>query len=200
MRGSLIIDVKQDHRTLLTIQPMANHFSVKAQKSVKQLRLNTFYVEYLHGVSIAHVEEAGMTYKRYDKIAFLDWDWPNVSHKNNDCVTIQNFGEVIDLLEPWLHKHPGFTIRLYETPGGVRGVFTSHKMTVTELVGLNINELKSDQMYIKLVLQRGVFGARISPKLNRTGDFIARYVCTLGVQQDAQILDILSKFHDNYLL
>jgi hypothetical protein len=184
----------------LTIQPMANHFSIKARKSLKLLKLNTFYTEYLHGVSIAHVEDAGITYKRFDKIAFLDWDWPNVSHRNNDCVTIQNFGEVVDLLEPWLHKHPSFAIRLYETPGGVRGIFTSHFMTVNELVALGIEELNSDPMYIKLSLQRGVFGARISPKLNRTGDFIARYVCTLGVQQDVQILDILSKFHDNYLL
>jgi hypothetical protein len=177
-----------------------NYFSVKAQKSASKRKLNTFYVEYYNGVSIAHVEDTGMTYKRFDRVAFLDWDWPNAARKTKECITVQDFGEVVDLIENWLIIHPEYTIRLYETPGGVRGVFVSHFMTVDELVNLNIEGLKSDPLYISLSLARKCFGARISPKLNRANDFIARYVCTLGVYQNPEILDILSKFHDNYLL
>lgn len=68
-----------------------------------------------------------------------------------------------------------------------------------------ISKYVFDNTYVKYahgvkILHREAFGARISPKLNRTSDYVAKYVCTLGVNQDSQILDILSKFHDNYLL
>lgn len=178
---------------------MANHFSFLAKNTVKRLNLDTRYTEYLNGVSIAHLEECGVTYKRFDVIAALDWDWPNVAHKAAECVTIDTIEDVYRLLAPWLLAHPDQAIRIYETPGGVRGVLTGKRQTVDEFLCLGVDALNADPLYLKLCNQRKVFGVRVSPKLNRTGDFIARYVCTLGGAEDPEIVEVVERFHDSYL-
>lgn len=178
---------------------MPNHFSVKAKSTINRLKLDTRYVEYLNGACINHVEENGVTYKRFDRVALLDWDWPNVSHKAEECVTIESIADVYLLLQPWLAKHTDQSIRLYETPGGIRGALTGKFQTVDEFVALGVDSLKADPMFIKLCIERKMFGARVSPKLNRTGDFIARYVCTLGCAEEPKVVEVVKRFHDCYL-
>jgi len=179
---------------------MPNHFSVKSKSTISRFKLDTRYVEYLNGVCINHVEESGVTYKRFDRIAFLDWDWPNVSHKANECVTIDTIDDVYRLLQPWLIAQPDQSIRIYETPGGIRGALTGKLQTVDQFVALGVDTLNADPMFIKLCIERKMFGARVSPKLNRSGDFIARYVCTLGCAEDPKVVEVIERFHDSYLI
>lgn len=177
-----------------------NYFSMRSKNTIDKIKLDARYVEYLHEVSILHREESGISYKSFDRIAMLDWDWPNESHKLDRCVTIQSFEQVVEYLEPWLAKHSDQAVRLYETPGGVRGFFISKKQNVMEFLALGIDDLNSDPLYITLCTRRNAFGVRISPKLNRKADFVARYVCTLGHQQCPEVLDVIAKFHDRYLI
>ena len=144
-----------------------------------------------------HQLKKGVHFTAHSHIPMLDWDWPNVGHKQDECVTITNLKDVLIKLESYLEKHPDQSIRVYVTPGGVRAFFLGKWMSTEEFfVDGDGTTLDADPFYVDISNKKGFFPARVSPKANRPGDFVASYVCTLGAKPNAEMLRTLESYHD----
>lgn len=144
------------------------------------------------------IDANGIQFISLSDIPMLDWDWPNEGHKVEECVTITNLKQVVDVLTEYVKKHPSQSIRVYVTPGGVRAFFLGESLSPEDFFcNKGGEELSADPLYIKLCKKFDVFPARVSPKPNRKGDFVASYCCTIGTQPNPERLNTLIKVHDN---
>ena len=125
-------------------------------------------------------------------VPMLDWDWPDASHKTDECITITCLNDVVKEIKEYLKYNQDY-VRIYVTPGGVRAFFLKEAKTVEEF---NL-VLKSDPVYLDLVKRRGFFSWRISPKPNRSIDWVATHVLTLSnTKPNPELLNIVKEFHD----
>lgn len=121
-------------------------------------------------------EERGISFMTFKRLPMFDWDMPSPGHKALECITVQNRQEVLDIVQQVCSDH-GVTITLEATPGGVRGWL--HEPVSFKKWSELSQLLKSDDLYRKLVLRRGIWSTRVSAK-QRPGDFVARYWTTVG--------------------
>lgn len=148
-------------------------------------------------MKMLHKFEKGIHFTANDSIPMLDWDWPNIGHKTEACVTITCLKDVLDRLNEYVKVYPEASIRVYVTPGGVRAFFLDKFVSPEEFYSdIEVESLCADPLYVMLSLKNGNFPVRVSPKLNRPGDFVAAYVCTVGKEPSQEMLDILDSYHD----
>lgn len=149
---------------------------------------------------------AKLTYCRRNKIQITafhqipmgDWDWPNEGHKTDKCITISCLKDVIDRLKVYLEAHPYQSVRLYVTPGGVRGFFLGKPLTVEEFFSNKEGgrTLDIDPLYQGLCERTNSFRVRTSPKLNRKNDWVAIHIGDFGAKPNQSMLNLLKKGHD----
>ena len=148
-------------------------------------------------MKLFHKTHKDVQFTACDSIPMLDWDWPNIGHKTDECITISCLNDVLVEIKKYLERHPYQSVRIYVTPGGVRAFFLGKQMTVEEFFGAGEGDtMNADPMYVGLCHRRGNFPVRVSPKPNRPGDFVASYVCTLGAEPDGEMLRMLNAYHD----
>lgn len=138
----------------------------------------------------------------------MDWDTPGPSHADRN-VTIRNLGDVEDLIEDYVSRHPQSRLELYQTPGGFRAWETGERMTVQDFQP-RFEELKVDPDYALLSntgfgrTVRGVpidppsFRSRVSHKPGRT-DWVAQPIATFSGSDalpDPRALALVEAFHD----
>jgi hypothetical protein len=132
------------------------------------------YVEY---ISRKDIIVAG-----FKNFPMFDWDIPDEAHKCPDCITIEKREDVL----PWViqaHKDFGVNFILEQTPGGVRG-WLDQAVTGDEWADL-ATDLNCDPYYVSITLRECAWRARISPKPNRAGDYVAKYWGNIGDVSEA---------------
>lgn len=145
--------------------------------------------------------KTGIEYVGLSHLPMADWDWPDKGHKVDACVTIRGISDVLKELGRFLRKYPNQSIRVYQTPGGIRTFFVGEPLSVGEFhkkLGFELGtHLNQDPMYRELVLRRNEFTFRISPKPRRKGDYVAKYLYTLNSRNaDKELVKLLEKVHD----
>lgn len=147
-------------------------------------------------------------YVGFTDTPMMDWDLPGPSHVDRN-VTIRNLGDVEDLIQDYVSRHPDSRLQLYQTPGGFRAWETSERMNTQEFQP-RFEELKVDPDYALLSntgfgrTVRGIpidpptFRARVSHKPGRT-DWVAQPIATFSGSEampDPRSLAVISSFHD----
>jgi hypothetical protein len=148
-------------------------FQVKTRKVVYKVGETTWSLQ------------QGVVYVQW-KVEFgmLDFDIPNSGHKSN-CVTYPNRTEAFRGIEK-LCKDKGVRGELFTTPGGYRLFITSRQVKCTELHTWN----KCDPFYIEFCNFNRQFACRVSPKIGRDNDYVAKHVATLNPKIEADpVLD-----------
>lgn len=150
-----------------------------------------------------HTKRSKIDLLTYDCVPMLDWDWPNEGHKSEASITIQNVNDVIKVLSSYIERHPYQVIKVYVTPGGVRAFFLGKLQNPEEFFSTGEGDtLKADPLYINLAKKMKAFPVRVSPKINRKGDFVASHYVTLGNENNLltnKLSLMLSKSHDAYI-
>jgi hypothetical protein len=145
-------------------------------------------------VQYRHDTKTGVNYTAFKDIPMGDWDWPNEGHATEQCLTITCLQDVLDTLNEYLSYYEDH-VRVYVTPGGVRAFFLGQPRVPQEFWFRF--PFYADPIYRKFTLKSGIYSARVSPKPNRAGDFVARYVCTLAnAEADPKLLEQLLVHHD----
>lgn len=124
----------------------------------------------------------------------FDWDTPDPIHPQN-CVSFLSKEEGLDFIQRKVHSL-GVCLKLYETPGGLRGISLNciSRREYEVLAG----KLKVDPIYLRLTCQRNKYCLRVTPKQGRKQDYIAR---PLGIRgsyvspPDTECLDFIA-LHD----
>jgi hypothetical protein len=123
----------------------------------------------------------GVQYMSMNEILMLDWDFPDAGHPKKCLTGVENIGDVWLLLHEWCKSFPYFGFALYETPGGARAFCTNQFFSPTaEFTQHVMKKLKCDPVYAGMCSKKNAFCVRVSPKLTRKNDFIARYVGQVG--------------------
>lgn len=118
-------------------------------------------------------ERDGMKVVAWSNLFMFDWDvGPDKEFKTRE--------EVLDFV---LSTGPRHALRLYKTPGGVRG-FAIHWMRYPDAYWESWQEyatdLQCDPAYVELCPVRGACACRVGPKEGRDGDYVAEYWITVG--------------------
>lgn len=129
-------------------------------------------------------EEDGVTYALFDHMLMVDWDVDDGSHKRakKQCL-VDTAGEAYLRLNDWLAKpeNEAYRFEFYLTPGGARAFCTSHFFHPADKEAQRIlKELGCDKLYAGLCAKKGVWACRVSPKVGRKGDYVARWVAKLA--------------------
>ena len=128
----------------------------------------------LYGRNLYHRRDRGVKYVGFADVLMLDWDIPAEGHVSQNCVTITCREEALAVLEAFCAKYPGkFRFRVYETPGGVRAFLLSGHVPAHHAAGWQ-RVLRCDPLYTEMCYLRGACWCRVSPKVGRTGDYVAR--------------------------
>lgn len=122
--------------------------------------------------------ESEVNILRNNYIPVLDWDVPNEGHKIEECVTFQSRTEIYKTIDFYAELF-GLSIKVYNTPGGVRGWITSHQFSPRGLVTC-MYKMQVDPVYQNMTRERNEWGARVSPKPNREGDYVAKFSHMVG--------------------
>jgi hypothetical protein len=76
----------------------------------------------------------------------------------------------LDRIAEWARAHPQWSIRLYRTFGGLRGLITNEVFDPTDPAATEVlNGLNSDPLYVRLCRAQECFRARLTPKPWRCG-------------------------------
>ncbi len=76
----------------------------------------------------------------------------------------------LDRIEEWSRQHPQWSLRVYRTAGGLRGLITNELFDPTQSSSTDVlNSLNSDPLYVKLCKAQECFRARLTPKPWRCG-------------------------------
>tara|TARA_R110002020_G_scaffold424942_1_gene634365 strand:- start:1191 stop:2060 length:870 start_codon:yes stop_codon:yes gene_type:complete len=142
------------------------------------------------------------------KTPMLDWDTPDPIHPDSS-VTVQNLGDVEEIVRDYTSKNPQSMMRLYQTPGGFRawelGIesnATDYAPALTQML-VDPNYVKYNQ-YDNQVLDNGSilgagFNSRISHKPGRV-DWVAQPIAeirgseALPSQRSMELVDVM---HDS---
>ncbi len=145
-------------------------------------------------------EDRGVKYITFAHVMMLDWDVPDEGHKGSECITIATKGEAISILEEFCKENKTMRFKVYETPGGVRAFLTSR--CITEGMGTmkeTMDWLKCDPLYTRFCLQRREWACRVSPKVGRANDYVARYMMEVGEGcEDKDAVELVA-YHDSLI-
>lgn len=73
-------------------------------------------------------------------------------------------------IEKWAQQHPQFSLRVYRTFGGLRGLITNELFDPTSAASTTVlQSLNSDPLYVRLCRAQECFRARLTPKPWRCG-------------------------------
>lgn len=137
----------------------------------------------------------GVNYLEFSHVMMLDWDVPDPIHPEEAC-TIRDRNEAYHILKEFCLENPGWVFRVYETPGGVRAFLTSRCVESVAEVSDLMGWLRCDPLYVKFCERRRSFAVRVSAKLSRKGDYVARLVGIVGVgKEDPDALEVV-RYHD----
>lgn len=169
-----------------------NHFALKARKQIKKIDLKSFETQWVEEGVMYMTSSTNFKVTSFDWLPVADWDWPDKIHDSR-CTTISTLEDVVRILNKYLESNENH-VRVYETPAGVHAFFLGEKQTPREF---NWEGLNADPIYQKICIQKNKFRIRVSPKLGRTGDFVARYVCTVAnCPPNLQLEKLLVQHHD----
>lgn len=156
--------------------------------------------EYGEGYKVYGGEDRGVRYITFAHVMMLDWDVPDEGHKTEECITIKDRGEALTILEEFCKENRAWKFKVYETPGGVRAFCTS--MCIKEGIGTmkeTMDWLKCDPLYTRFCLQRREWACRVSPKVGRANDYVARYWKEVGEGSEDRDAVELVAYHDSLI-
>lgn len=143
--------------------------------------------------------QKGMKIISFRHVVMLDWDVPNEGHVMEGCVTIRRKEEAIVILQQYCMEDKKMLFRVYETPGGVRAFLVSRMSESVRLDEPLMRRLSCDPLYTRLCASRGEWACRVSPKVGRKGDYVARYWTTIGDGKEDEGAMELVKYHDELI-
>tara|TARA_B100000073_G_scaffold150028_1_gene123677 strand:+ start:293 stop:1162 length:870 start_codon:yes stop_codon:yes gene_type:complete len=138
----------------------------------------------------------------------MDWDTPDPIHPDAS-VTVQNLGDVEEIVRDYISKNPESMMRLYQTPGGYRAWelgleanATEHAPALTQML-VDPNYVKYNQ-YTNQVLDNGAiqnagFNSRISHKPGRV-DWVAQPIAEIrgsAAMPSQRSMELVQVMHDD---
>lgn len=156
-------------------------------------------LEYFKGYSVEGGEDKGVKYIRFQHVMMLDWDIPDAVHPE-EAVSIQTREEVLTLLTEYCMEEKNTLFRVYRTPGGVRGFLISSVVEGPKAQKEVMERLKCDPLYVKFCVLRNTFACRVSPKIGRANDYVARPWTTIGYGKECPLVMETVRYHDSFLI
>lgn len=146
------------------------------------------------------MEDNNVHYFHYTDLLMIDWDVDDGSHfdPERQCL-VDSIGDAWETLHNFCEKNPEYKFVMYQTPGGARAFCISHRIkALSDEAGYLMDELKCDKIYVDITQQRGNFACRLTPKIGREGDYVARFIGYLGNgDADDSLLNRVS-YHDTW--
>ena len=114
-------------------------------------------------------------YIAFPRLLMGDWDVPDDFHFHEGSVTVPSREYVLGILHRDVRERPDHAWRAYETPGGVRAFLTSHfeEFSADRHHGM-MADLSIDPLYREITAEQRAWWCRVSPKVGRPGDYVAR--------------------------
>ena len=119
----------------------------------------------------------------------LDWDLPGPGHYSAAAITISTRYEPVEMLQNLCNQSDAWLFRVYKTPGGVRAFCMSHTWDLADpkeaaVARMLMEGLKCDPCYTHFTFRRlNGWNSRVSPKVVRKNDYVARHVLDMGKGQ-----------------
>lgn len=144
--------------------------------------------------------ERGMMMMDMYSMLMVDWDPVEEGVETDHHYTVHCKQEVFDILAARVKACPDELWRVYETPsGGIHAFLLSHSITTEEGYGI-VTEMKGDLLYRDYCRRRGMWAVRVTPKVGRQGDYVARFLCHYGSGQPLPLNVKAIRIHDSHLL
>tara|TARA_Y100000401_G_scaffold115271_1_gene118669 strand:- start:1166 stop:2050 length:885 start_codon:yes stop_codon:yes gene_type:complete len=138
----------------------------------------------------------------------MDWDTPDPIHPDSS-VTVQNLGDVEEIVRDYISKNPESMMRLYQTPGGYRawelGIEANanqHAPALTQMLVdpnyVNYNQF-TDQILDNRAVQNAGFNSRISHKPGRI-DWVAQPIAEIRGSEampSSRSTELVKLMHDD---
>jgi len=103
--------------------------------------------------------------------------------------------ELIDNLK----KYNQFRFRVYQTHGGYHIFITSQLIKYNSNLVFQLTKELAGDIYYAMFANKTGYKIRLSPKINRNEDYIAKYICDIGTIQECKECSDLIKIHDYYI-
>ena len=138
--------------------------------------------------------------KCLDMVGLMMGDWdPAPAGKLDNHYTVTGLEQIDSIMSSWARARPNQLWLGYKTPsGGAHAFLVSHVVGLNEGINLGTT-LRCDKLYLKYCLRRGSFAVRVSPKLNREGDYIAKFWKTWGNGKPDPRQEEIMRGHDAFL-
>ena len=141
----------------------------------------------------------GVKYLDMVGLMMCDWDCAQSPDSVDHHYTITSLDQVDSIINSLVRAKPDLLLIGYKTPsGGAHAFLVSHIVKLERGVKLGY-KLKCDQLYLKFCQQRGNFAVRVSPKLEREGDYIAKFWKTWGNGTPDPRQEEIMRGHDAFL-
>ena len=138
----------------------------------------------------------------------LDWDTPDPIHPDAS-VTVQNLGDVEEIIRDYTSKNPKSMMRLYQTPGGYRAWQLGMESTAQQYAP-DLTQMLVDPNYVKYnqytnqrlsngAIQNAGFNSRVSHKPGRV-DWVAQPIAEFRGSEAMPIersVELVKLMHDN---
>jgi uncharacterized protein (TIGR02996 family) len=138
-------------------------------------------------------------YIGFNRLLMGDWDIPDDFHFHDGSVTVPNREYVLGILHRDVSQRPNHFWRVYQTPGGVRAFLTSDfQVFCAEVHSALMKDLSIDPVYRDIATAQRAWWCRVSPKIGRPGDYVAKPWTTVKGTDGIESLDALLavKEHD----
>jgi uncharacterized protein (TIGR02996 family) len=130
-------------------------------------------------------------YLAFPRLLMGDWDTPDDFHFHESSVTVPSREYVLGILRRDVAERPDHAWRAYETPGGVRAFLTSEFEEFSPRHARLMADLFIDPLYRQITEEQRAWWCRVSPKVGRPGDFVARPWTTVRGADAVESLDAL---------
>ena len=138
----------------------------------------------------------------------MDWDTPDPIHPDAS-VTVQNLGDVEEIVRDYISKNPESMMRLYQTPGGYRAWELGLEANATEYAPA-LTQMLVDPNYVKYnqytnqvldngAIQNAGFNSRISHKPGRV-DWVAQPIAEIrgsAAMPSQRSMELVQVMHDD---
>jgi hypothetical protein len=117
-------------------------------------------------LNTARIMFIDIDFEKKDKSGLLAGRLRLLGGKPSPSPEAQQLGRI----EDWARQHPQWSIRVYRTYGGLRGLITNELFEPTDAASIEVLEsLNSDPLYVRLCKAQECFRARLTPKPWRCG-------------------------------
>lgn len=112
-------------------------------------------------LNTARIMFIDIDFEKKDKSGLLAGRLRLLGGKPSPSPEAQQLGRI----EDWARQHPQWSIRVYRTYGGLRGLITNELFEPTDPASIEVLEsLNSDPLYVRLCKAQECFRARLTPK------------------------------------